>query len=108
MKIPKLLGQSSPNAATLSALYRAPGCACTTATMLVVCNRSAVATTFRLAVAPKAEADAVQQYLYYDFALGGNATLLSELDLRLGETDEVRVYAAAATVSFNLFGVETL
>jgi hypothetical protein len=30
------------------------------------------------------------------------------LDLRLGESDEVRVYAAAATVSFSLFGVESL
>jgi len=108
MKIPKLLGQSSPNAATLTGLYRAPGCACTTATTLVVCNRSGVATTFRVAVAPKAEADAVQHYLYYDCALGGNATVLAELDLRLGEADELRVYAAAATVSFNLFGVETL
>jgi len=73
-----------------------------------VCNRSGAATTFRVAVAPKAEADAVQHYLYYDVALGGNATVLAELDLRLGDSDEVRVYAAAATVSFNLFGVETL
>lgn len=108
MKIPKLLGQSSPNAATLTALYKAPACACTTASTLVVCNRAGVATTFRVAVAPKAEADAVQHYLYYDFALAANATHTALLDLRLGENDEVRVYAAVATVSFNLFGVETL
>ena len=108
MNIAKLLGQSSPNAATLTALYRAPGCACTTASTLVVCNRAGAATTFRIAVAPKAEADAVKHYLYYDFAIGANATHTAALDLRLGADDEVRVYAAAATVSFNLFGVETL
>ena len=108
MQIPKLLGQSSPNAATLTALYRAPACACTTANTLVVCNRSGAAATFRIAVAPKAEADAVKHYLYYDCAIGANATHTATLDLRLGENDEVRVYAAAATVSFNLFGVETL
>ena len=108
MNIAKLLGQSSPNAATLTALYQAPACACTTANTLMVCNRSGVATTFRVAVAPKAEVDAVKHYLYYDHALGANATHTAALDLRLGENDEVRVYAAAATVSFSLFGVETL
>lgn len=108
MNIPKLLGQSSPGAATLTALYQAPPCACTTANTLLVCNRSGVATTFRVAVAPKAEADAVKHYLYYDCALGANATHTAVLDLRLGESDEVRVYAAAATVSFSLFGVEAL
>jgi hypothetical protein len=108
MKIPKLLGQSSPNAATLTPLYQAPACACTTANTLVVCNRAGVATTFRIAVAPKAAADSVQHYLYYDHAIGANATHAAVLDLSLGESDEVRVYAAAATVSFSLFGVETL
>jgi hypothetical protein len=108
MQILKILGQSSPAAAALTALYRAPACACTTANTLVVCNRSAIATTFRIAVAPKAEADAVQHYLYYDHALGGNAAHAAVLELKLGESDEVRVYAAAATVSFNLFGVEIL
>ena len=108
MNIPKLLGQSSPNATTLTALYRAPACACTTASALVVCNRAGVATTFRIAVAPKAEADAVQHFLYYDHAIAANATHTAVLDLRLGESDEVRVYAGAGTVSFNLFGVETL
>ena len=74
----------------------------------MVCNRSGVATTFRVAVAPKAEADAVQHYLYYDHALGGNATHAAVLELTLGESDEVRVYATNATISFSLFGVETL
>jgi hypothetical protein len=74
-----------------------------------ICNRSVVATTFRISVAPKGAAAAVAHYLYYDTAIGANATVnLTELNIRLTETDELRVYAAAATLSFSVFGTETL
>jgi hypothetical protein len=109
MTTPKLLGQSAPNAATLTALYTTPACARTTIDTLAICNRSAVATTFRISVAPKGAADAVAHYLYYDTAIAANATLnLTELNIRLTENDEVRVYATAATLSFSAFGTETL
>ena len=109
MTTPKLLGQSAPNAATLTALYTAPGCAHTTIDTLTICNRSAVATTFRIAVAPKGAADAVAHYLYYDYPIGGNVTVnLTQLYLKLTESDELRVHATAATLSFNAFGAETL
>jgi len=84
-------------------------CAHTTIDTLTVCNRSAVATTFRISVAPKGAADAVAHYLYYDTAIAGNATLnLNELNIRLTETDELRIYATAATLSFSAFGTEAL
>src|SRR5688572_25925859 len=96
MTIPKLLGQSAPNATTLTALYTAPACARTTIDTLTICNRSAVATTFRISVSPKGVADAVAHYLYYDTAIAGNATVnLTELNLKLTETDELRIYATA-------------
>ena len=109
MTIPKLLGQSAPAAATLTVLYTTPACARTTIDTLTICNRAAVATTFRISVAPKGVADAVAHYLYYDTAIAGNTTVnLTELNLRLTETDELRVYATAATLSFSAFGTETL
>src|SRR4051812_39732637 len=109
MTTPKLLGQSAPNAATLTLLYIAPGCAHTTIDTFTICNRSAVATTFRISVAPKGAADAVARYLYYDTAIVANATInLTQLDVRLTEKDELRVHAAAATLSFSAFGAETL
>ena len=52
MTIPKLLGQSAPAAATLTALYTTPMCARATIDTLTICNRAAVATTFRISVAP--------------------------------------------------------
>jgi len=109
MQTPKLLAQSAPTTATLTTLYTAPGCCRATIDTLTICNRSAVATTFRISVAPKGAADAVAHYLYYDTAIAGNATVnLTQLDLRLTETDELRVYATAATLSFSAFGTETL
>ena len=109
MTTPKLLGQSAPNAATLTALYTTPACARATIDTLTICNRAAVATTFRISVAPKGAADAVAHYLYYDTAIAGNTTVnLTQLDVRLTETDELRVYAAAATLSFSAFGTEMI
>ena len=105
----KLLGQSAPSATTLTALYTAPGCCCATVDTLTICNRSAVATTFRISIAPKGAPDAVAHYIYYDTAIAGNATInLTQLDLRLCESDQLRVYAAAATLTVNAFGTETL
>ena len=109
MTCPKILGQASPAATTLVALYTTPGCCRATVDTLTICNRSAVATTFRISVAPKGAADAVAHYLYYDTAIAGNATVnLTELNIRLTETDELRVYAAAASLSFSAFGTEML
>ena len=108
MTTPKLLGQTAPAATTLTALYTAPGCAKTTIDTLTICNRSAVATTFRISVAPKGAADAVAHYLYYDYPIGGNVTVnLTQLYLKLTETDELRIYATAATLSFTAFGTES-
>ena len=109
MTTPKLLGQSAPNATTLTTLYTTPGCCRATVDTLTICNRSGAATTFRISVAPKGVADAVAHYLYYDTAIAGNATVnLTELNIRLSETDELRVYATAATLSFSAFGTESL
>jgi hypothetical protein len=109
MTIPKLLAQSAPAATTLTTLYAVPGCTCTAIHTLIICNRSAAATTFRIACAPKGTADAVAHYLYYDCAIAANATvLLNELGLKLTETDQLRIYAGANTLSFSAFGTETL
>jgi hypothetical protein len=109
MTIPKLLAQSAPVATTLTTLYTVPGCTCTSIHTLVICNRAAIATTFRIACAPKGAADAVAHYLYYDYAIGGNATvLLNELGLKLTATDELRIYAGANTLCFSAFGTEAL
>ena len=108
MTTAKLLAQSAPSATTLTTLYMTPGCCCATVETLTICNRSAVATSFRISVAPKGAADSVAQYIYYDTAIGGNTTLnLTVLNWNLTATDELRVYAAAPTLTFNAFMAAT-
>ena len=103
----KVLGQSIPAAATATTLYTAPASTSTVASSLVVCNQSAVATSFRVAVRPAGAALATLHYLFYDVALPGNDTFIATIGVTLATTDVVTVYATLATVSFTLFGEET-
>lgn len=102
----KVLGQSNPSATTLTALYTVPGATAATVSSISVCNRSATPTTFRVAVAIAGAADANQQYLYFDLSIPGNETFVATVGLTLAATDVVRVYAGAATLTFQAFGVE--
>jgi len=105
----RVLGQVAPTAATLTTLYTAPGSATTgvTASSAVVCNRGAAAIRFRLSVAVAGAADSVAQYLYYDVALAANDSFVATIGITLAASDVVRCYTDLATVSFNLFGIES-
>ena len=100
----KVLGQSAPSAASLTTLYTVPGSTTAVCSSIVVCNRSSVATTFRIAVRPAGAAISNEMYLYYDVSISGNDTFVGTIGLTLGATDIVSVYATLATLSFNLFG----
>lgn len=104
---PRVLAQSAPNAATNTLLYTVPsGYGCTGS--IHICNRSAVATSYRVAVVPRGGAVATpagnQNYIAYDAAIGGNA--VARIDkLALCELCDVCVYCTLATVSFTLTGI---
>lgn len=100
----KVLGQAAPSATTETTLYTAPSQA--VASTILVCNRSASPTSFRVSVAVAGAATENKQYLYYDLAIAGNDTFAATIGLTLAATDVVRVYAGAATLSFTLFGQE--
>lgn len=100
----KVLGQSAPNATTETTLYTAPSQA--VASTILVCNRSATPTTFRVSIGVAGAATENKQYLYYDLAIGGNDTFAATIGITLGNTDVVRVYAGTNTLSFTLFGQE--
>ena len=102
----KVLGQLAPSAAALSTLYTVPAATSVVCSSLTVCNQSAVATTFRIAVRPAGAGIAAAHYLAYDTALGGNDMLSLTLGITLAATDVVSGYATLATVSFSLFGSE--
>jgi len=102
----KVLGQLSPAAATLTDLYTVPASTKTVLSSITVANRSAALTKFRISVAVAGAADDNKQYLYYDVTILGSDTFAATLGITLSATDVVRIYATAATLSFNLFGTE--
>jgi hypothetical protein len=92
---------SSPSAATPTTIYTCP--ASTTAVVgdLTICNRSATATTYRIARRLLGAVLADAHYLRYDITIDGNgADTIS--GIALIATDVLEVYATLATVSFNL------
>ena len=102
----KTLGQSNPVAATLTDAYTVPASTETIVSSITVANRSATPTSFRISIAIAGAADANQQYIAYDVAIGANEAIALTLGVTLAATDVVRVYATLATLSFNIFGVE--
>lgn len=102
----KVLGQSALAATTLTDVYTVPVATEAVISSVVICNRSATDTTVRLAVAEAGAVASDKQYLYYDLALPGNMTFIATIGITLGAADVLRAYAAAATVSVNVYGVE--
>jgi len=102
----KILAQSSPSATTLTDAYTVPASTEASISSVVVCNRSATATTFRISVAANGAADTNAQYLYYDIPIPGNDTFVATIGITLDASDIIRVYATLATLSFNIFGIE--
>jgi len=102
----KVLGQLAPGAAALTAIYTVPAATQAVVSSIVVCNRSAVATAFRISVAVAGAADANQQYVAFDVPIGGNQIVTYTVGIGLATTDVVRVFNTLATCSFNVFGTE--
>ena len=103
---PKVLGQSNPSAASLTAAYTVPGATTTTVSTIMVANRSATPTTFRISVASAGAADSLEHYIAYDIAIDGNDLFAATVGITMEATDVIRVYATLATLSFNIFGIE--
>jgi hypothetical protein len=102
----KSLGQLAPSATTLTDLYTVPAGTSSSISSIIVCNRGATLTTFRISVAVAGEADASKQYIFYDQALDANSTYVATIGITLTATDKLRVYTGNSNLSFNVFGIE--
>lgn len=91
----------APSAATLTTLYTCPADKTAVVGTLTICNRSATATTFRIALRPLGATVADSHYLHYDETIDGNSTMYIGGQTLIA-TDELSVYATDATLSFNL------
>lgn len=102
----KTLGQSAPGATTDTTLYTVPASTQSVLSTITVCNRSATAATYRIAVRPDGASIANQHYLVYDAPIGSNETVALTLGVTLGDTDVLTVRASTANLSFCAFGSE--
>lgn len=95
--------QSAPSATTLTTLYTCPSATTAVISSIVACNRSATATTIRVALRLLGASIADAHYLYYDLPLDGNDTFVFTGGVTMIATDVLSVYTNDATVSFNVF-----
>lgn len=102
----KVLAQSNPGAAVLTDMYTVPGATSAVGSTLVVCNRSATPTSFRVSCAIAGAADNAVQYIAFDVPIAANEVKTFTIGITLAATDKVRVFATLATLTFSLFGVE--
>lgn len=101
-----VIGQSAPSATTATTLYTVPSATQTVLSTITVCNRSATAATYRIAVRPAGAALANEHYLAYDAPLSGNDTIALTWGLTMEATDVLTVYASTADTTFIAFGSE--
>lgn len=102
----KVLGQSAPAATTLTTLYTCPASTQAVISTVVVCNRSATARTFRIAVRPDGAAIANQHYLAYDVTVGASDSTTLTLGITMDAADVLSVYGSTTDLSFTAFGSE--
>lgn len=95
---------TNPSAATLTTAYTVPA-ATQFVGRVIVTNRSATPTAFRIAISPGGAAIDDKHYIAYDVAIGANDVYVSP-PLALTATDLIRVYATLATLGFQVTGLE--
>lgn len=91
-------------ATTLTDCYTAPAQAAVST--IVVCNRGATATSFRLSHAPAGAADALSQYFAYDVPILGNTMVPFTMGVCMAATDVLRAYAGNGNVTVMAWGEE--
>jgi hypothetical protein len=103
----KVLGQVNPSATTLTTLYTVPSAKETVVSTIVICNQTATAATFRLAVRPAGATVAALHYVAYDVTVGASDSTALTLGITLTATDVISVYGSTATLSFQAYGDES-
>jgi glucose-6-phosphate dehydrogenase assembly protein OpcA len=102
----KVLGQINPTANTATTLYTVPASTQTVVSTIAVCNQSATASTFSLAVQPAGAAIASKHYLNYQTSIPGNDTITITIGLTLGNTDVLSANVGSGNISIHAYGSE--
>lgn len=101
----KVLGQAAPDADVDTDLYTVPVGKSAVTSTLSVCNRSAVAKNYRIAVRPNGNAISNVHYVVYDVSLGGADAVALTLGMAM-QANTVVTVRGQGQLSFSLFGSE--
>jgi len=103
----KSLGQLDLTTTSLTTLYTCPSSTETVVSTVIIANRNASATTFRLAIRVDGDAISNQHYIAYDVPVAGNDSTTLTLGITMLATDVMTVSAGTADrLSVNAFGAE--
>lgn len=102
----KVLGQNDLPATTLTDVYTVPASTETVISTIIMCNRTASAESFRIAIRTGGDAVEDKHYIAYDVPLAANDSTTITLGITLEATDVISVYASAVDLSVNIFGTE--
>ena len=103
----KVLGRIAPATAnTLSTLYTVPSNTSAVVSTLSICNQTASAGTYTVAIRPGGATIAPKHYIAYNATVAAQDTIALTIGISLAQTDIVSVSASNTFTSFNLFGSE--
>lgn len=102
----KVLGQAALAATTNTTIYTVPAGKQTIVSNITICNRSATAGTYRIAIVKSGETLADKHYVVYDVSLPGNDATFLQVGLNLAAGDFIVAYSAVATLSVTASGAE--
>ena len=102
----KILGQINPTANTLTTLYTVPAGNSAVISTVSICNQSAVASTFDIAVQPANASIQSKHYVNFKTPVPANDTIFLTLGITLAETDVISVNVGSSSISVNAFGSE--
>ena len=103
----KVLGQQNPSATTETTLYTVPSSTSTVVSSLSICNQTATAATYRIAIRPSADTStAAKHWIVYGATVAASDSTILTLGVTLATGDKIQVYASTANLSFSAFGSE--
>lgn len=102
----KILGQVAATANTTHNVYTVPASTQAVISSVVICNRGAANTTYRIAAQPAGAELSTTHYIAFDTPIALNDSVALTLGITLGNTDILSVNAATSNVTFTLFGSE--
>lgn len=103
----KVLGQAAPSATTATTVYEVAAEKSAVLSTVTVCNRGAVAATYRLAVVPDGESLGSEHYIAYDAVLPAYSSDYHRGGFTAAAGDALIVYASTADFSVSVFGDES-